>query len=196
MDDNKERLKAAIKKIDEANAEDPHREIYKGKETSKELIYSLRMSEWLQKLEPQASEPLQLAARSQHIQRWKIPRESYSMDKKGYHVWRTTLKRFHAEKAEDILREVGYDQQVINRVKALILKEKLKTDPEAQLLEDVVCLVFLQYYFSEFAKKHEEDKLVKIIKKTWNKMSPAGHEEALKLNFTPEESKVINIALN
>jgi hypothetical protein len=196
MNSTSEKYNAAVKKIDEANAEDPHREIYEDKEISRELIYSFRMSEWLHKMEPHASEPLQLAARCQHIQRWKIPRENYPMDRKGYHVWRTTLKKFHADKAEAILTEVGYDQQVIKRVKALLLKEKMKTDPEAQLLEDVVCLVFLQYYFLEFTKKHEEDKLVKIIRKTWNKMSPEGHEEALKLNFTPEEDKIINKALS
>lgn len=190
------KFKEAIKKIDEANAEDPHREAYDGKEIAKELLYSFRMSEWLLKMSPDASEPLQLAARAQHIQRWKIPRDNYPMDRKGYNLWRFKLKKFHADKAEAILEEVGYDQQVIQRVRSLILKEKLKIDSEAQLLEDVVCLVFLKYYFSAFFKKHEEDKLVKIIRKTWSKMSPEGHEEALKLDFAPEEAAIINKALN
>jgi hypothetical protein len=196
MGNSNEKFKEAIKKIDEANSEDPHREIYNGQEISKELLYSFRMSEWLHKMNPNASEPLKLAARSQHIQRWKIARDEYPMDRKGYNMWRFTLKKFHADKAETILTEVGYDQHVIKRVKALISKEKLKIDPEAQLLEDVVCLVFLQYYFSSFLKKHEEDKLVKIIRKTWSKMSPAGHKEALQLDFGPEEARIINKALN
>lgn len=189
------RFEKAIKKIDEANAEDPNTESYEGKEYPKELLYSLRMTEWLHKVEPQPSEAARLAARCQHIQRWKIAREEYPMDRKGYHLWRTKLKRFHADKSEAILSEVGYEQQLIDRVRALLLKEKLKTDPEVQLLEDVICLVFLQYYFSEFAKKHEEDKLVDIVRKTWKKMSPKGHQEALKLNFPPEEGKIVARAL-
>jgi hypothetical protein len=117
------------------------------------------------------------------------------MDKKGYLLWRTTLKKYHSDTAGAILQEVGYDQHSINRVKSLLLKEKLKQDPEVQDLEDVVCLVFLNYYFRDFAQKHEEKKIIDIIRKTWKKMSDKGHKAALQLNFSHEELNLIKKAL-
>lgn len=190
------KFEKAIELFDAANAEDPHKELQEGKEYPKELLYALRMSEWLEKFEPDASEVLKLAARCQHIHRWKIPRERYSMDRKGYHLWRTTLKKYHSDTAGAILQEVGYDQQTINRVKTLLLKEKLKDDPEVQTLEDVICLVFLNYYFKEFSQKHEEEKLIEIVRRTWKKMSEKGHEAALKLQFTSEEAEIIKKAIS
>lgn len=189
------KFETAIRLFDASNSEDPHKEVFEGKEYPKELLYSYRMSEWLNKIEPNASESLQLTARCQHINRWKIPRENYPMDRKGYHHWRTDLKKYHSDVAGVILREAGYDQEIINQVKSMLLKEKLKTNPEMQVLEDVVCLVFLNYYFSDFIKKHDEDKLVVIVERTWKKMSERGHQEALKLKFTPEEERIIKKAI-
>lgn len=196
MEEVEDKLKSAIKMFDAANSEDPHTEKHDGKEYPKELLYALRMSEWLDRFEPDASEALKLAARCQHIHRWKIPRDRYPMDRKGYHLWRTTLKKYHSDTAGAILQEVGYDQLTINRVKSLLLKEKLKDDEEVQLLEDVICLVFLDYYFEDFSKKHDEEKLIEIVRRTWKKMSEKGHKEALKLHFTPEEAKIIKKALS
>ncbi len=99
-----DRLARAIEQIDAANAEDPNRAVFAGKEYPAELIYSMRMSEWLSRLEPGASEPLQLAVRCQHLRRWVIPRASYPMTRAGYHQWRTTLGRYHADEAGRILR--------------------------------------------------------------------------------------------
>jgi hypothetical protein len=190
------RFEKAIQKFDHKNGQDPNRETDNGKEYPKELLYAQRMSEWLDRIDPQASEPLQLAARSQHICRWTIPRESYPMHRKGYLLWRTELKKFHAQKAEDILDECGYDQPTIDRVKSLILKQRMKTDPESQALEDVVCLVFLEYYFEDFMAKHEPEKVVSIVRKTWNKMSELGHRHALALEFGNESNQLIARALN
>ena len=176
----------AIKRFDAANAEDPDEE---------ELIYAQRMSEWLEKLAPDASESLKLAARSQHIRRWEIPRDLYPMNRAGYHRWRNELAAFHAKVAGEILREVGYDEPTVGRVQSLLKKERLKEDPEAQLLEDVICLVFLQHYFPDFAKKHEEEKVVGILRKTWRKMSERGHEAALKLPLAANERNLIEKAL-
>ena len=190
------RFQQAIQKIDQANSSDPHKEIRNGKEYPKELLYSQRMTECLLKFEPQASEALQLAARAQHICRWTIARDSYSMDRKGYLLWRTELKRFHAEKTQEILLEYGYDQGTIDHVKSLILKQRLKTDPESQTLEDVVCLVFLDHYFGDFAIKHPTEKVVSILKKTWNKMSEKGRKAALTLSFSKEELELVNMAIS
>ena len=191
-----DRFREAIQLIDKANNQDPNKEIHEGKEFSKELLYSQRMSTWLSKFAPEASEDLRLAARSQHICRWTIPRKSYPMDRKGYLLWRTELKQFHAQKAEEILSVTGYDPDSIDRVRSLILKQRLKTDPESQTLEDVVCLVFLDNYFGDFAAKHEPEKVVGILKKTWNKMSERGRNTALTLQFNDFEQTLINQALN
>ncbi|MDN5204334.1 DUF4202 domain-containing protein [Fulvivirgaceae bacterium BMA10] len=189
------RLQKAIEKFDAENSKDPHKETYKGKEYPKELLYAIRMTEWLLKLDPEASEALQLAARSQHICRWTSPRESFPMDKKGYLLWRTELKKFHAEKAAGILKECDYDDETIRRVEDLILKKKIKSDPESQLLEDVVCLVFLENYFEDFSEKHEPEKVIDIIRKTWKKMSEKGHQAALNLDLPQAAHRLVEQAL-
>ena len=117
------------------------------------------------------------------------------MDRKGYLMWRTELKKYHAQKAGEILKECGYDDITIGSVQSLILKEKVKINPESQLLEDVVCLVFLESYFDDFAHKHDEEKVINVIRKTWKKMSDNGHMEALKLELPPEAHYLINKAL-
>jgi hypothetical protein len=118
------------------------------------------------------------------------------MDRAGYHRWRTTLYSFHADEAARILGDVGYDAETIARVKSLLRKERLKADAESQALEDVVCLVFLENYFAEFAAGHEEDKVVNILKRTWAKMSPVGHAAALKLEMKPEARRLVERALS
>ena len=173
-----EQFAAAMARIDEANAADPNREPYRGQEHPKELLYSQRMTAWLEKLEPTASEALRLAAHGQHICRWTIPRDSFPLDRAGYHRWRGACQQMHAEKLAEILRSVGYDEATIVRVQSLVRKERMKLDPEAQLLEDVVCLVFLENYFAEFAREHDEAKLIDIVRKTWKKMSDRGHQAA------------------
>jgi hypothetical protein len=117
------------------------------------------------------------------------------MDRPGYHRWRTTLARFHAEKAGEILRQVGYDEETITRVQSLLRKEGLKTNPDTQTLEDVSCLVFLEAYFSDFAKQHEEEKLITILRKTWKKMSPRGQQAALQLDLSPTDRALLEKAL-
>jgi hypothetical protein len=189
------RFQLALDRFDALNAQDPHTELVEGRPEPKELIYARRMTQWLHRLEPDASEALQLATRSQHLMRWHVPRETFPKDRAGYIQWRTTLYDFHAGRAAEVLREVGYDDATIERVRSLIRKQDLKTDPEAQTLEDVICLVFLESYFTDFARDHDEEKLIKILRKTWNKMSPRGHAAAMKLNLGPRERELISRAL-
>jgi len=175
-------FQAAIAAFDHANAEDPNKEVFNGKEYPKELLYAQRMTEMQERYAPEASEAVKLAVRAQHIQRWKSPRSDYAMDKPGYMLWRTTLYKFHAETAGKLMKEVGYDDATITRVKTIVGKKELKTNPETQMMEDVVDLVFLEHYMSGFAAQHpeyDEAKWIVIIKKTWNKMSPRAHEFAL-----------------
>ncbi|OGS91088.1 MAG: hypothetical protein A2Z95_05475 [Gallionellales bacterium GWA2_60_18] len=173
---------AAIAAFDKANSEDPNKEVFDGKEYPKELLYAQRMTEMQERFAPEASEAVKLACRAQHIQRWKSARSDYPMDKKGYMLWRTNLYKFHAETAGNLMKEAGYDDAMIDRVKAIVGKKDLKTNPETQMMEDVVDLVFIEHYMIGFATSHpeyDEAKWILIIKKTWDKMSPRAHEFAL-----------------
>jgi Domain of unknown function (DUF4202) len=181
--------------IDAENAQDPNSEIYQSISYPKELLYSNRMYERLMDFYPNASEEVQIASKAQHICRWKMPRESYPMDRVGYLKWRENLKKFHAETTAEILKKAGYSQVFIDRVSFLIEKKLLKKDAETQLLEDVICLVFLEYYFDDFAQKHDREKMKNIILKTWNKMSENGHQEALKISFGEGNLQLIKDSL-
>ena len=195
MEQHDRQFHEAVARFDSENAQDPHTETAEGKPWPKELLYSQRMTRWLERLAPDAPEPLRLAARCQHLRRWEIPRSSYPMDRTGYHRWRTELARMHAERAGQILREGGYDDATIARVQSLIRKERLKQDPQVQLLEDVICLVFLESYFADFAKQHDEQKVIGILRRTWKKMSPRGQAEALKLPLGQSERTLVERAL-
>ena len=173
---------AAIAAFDRANAEDPNKEMADGQEYPKELLYAHRLSEMLQRYAPGAHEAVKLAVRAQHIQRWKIPRSNYPMDRSGYLQWRTGLYKFHAETAGRLMQETGYDDDMVARVKAIVSKKGLKVNSETQMMEDVVDLVFLENYIAGFAAQHPEyteEKWVQIIRKTWQKMSSVAHEFAL-----------------
>jgi hypothetical protein len=187
----------ALVLIDAANAEDPNTEPDNGAARPRELVYAERMSARLATFLPDASEALRLACRCQHLQRWTIPRASYPMDRKGYLQWRTALGKFHAEAAGRILKETGYDEATVARVESLVRKERRTSDAEAQAAEDVASLVFLEHYFGEFAAKHDDEKLAGIVKKTWQKMSPHGHDAAGALAGTlpPRLQKIVAMAL-
>jgi hypothetical protein len=189
------RFDEAIARFDAAHAEDPARELVGAAEHPKELLYAQRMSAWLRSLAPDASEPLRLAVRCQHIRRWLIPRSAYPMDVEGYRKWRADETWSHAETAGRILVDAGYDEATIRRVQALVRKEKLKLDPEAQLLEDVTCLVFLENDLAAFARKHDDETLVRILRKTWKKMSPRGHTAALGMKLPAELRALVDKAV-
>ncbi|MBU3821662.1 DUF4202 domain-containing protein [Flavobacteriaceae bacterium XHP0103] len=189
------RFESAIILIDQKNSEDINTYQVHGLDYSKELLYSQRMSQKLLQFDPNASEELQIAARAQHICRWKIARNEYPMDRVGYLKWRETLKKMHAEITSDILMEVGYDDEFIDRVSFLINKKLIKKDDGSQTLEDVICLVFLEYYFEEFAEKHDNEKVIDILQKTWVKMSDKGHQEALKIKYSENGLSLVKQAI-
>ncbi|AJR04076.1 DUF4202 domain-containing protein [Siansivirga zeaxanthinifaciens] len=190
------RFEIAIALIDKKNAEDINTYECHGLQFPKELLYSQRMSQKLLQFKPNASRALQIAARAQHICRWKIARDSYPMDRVGYLKWRETLKKMHADITSEILKEVGYDTEFIERVSFLINKKLIKKNEESQTIEDVICLVFLDYYFEEFAEKHSDEKVVDILKKTWVKMSEEGHAEALKIKFSEKSLALVKEAIS
>jgi len=190
------RFTEACRLFDAANSEDPNLEPGPGGQpVPKELLYAQRMTACLDRVAPNAPETVQLAARAQHIRRWSIPRADFPMTRPGYHQWRNTLKKYHAELAGQLMAQAGYEPEAIERVQQLLQKQRLKDDPDVQLLEDVICLVFLEYYFLPFAAQHPEEKVLEIVQKTWPKMTERGHELALQLPFTPEALALIKKAL-
>jgi hypothetical protein len=186
-----DKFQTAIARFDAENSRDPN--VENGR--PRELLYAARLTEWVLKICPAASEPLRLAARCQHICRWESPRENYPMDRPGYLKWRADLKKFHAEKSGAILREVGYDDATIHRVQDLNLKKNFPADAEVRVLEDALCLVFLEFQLAALAAKSDDDKMVNALRKSWDKMTEVAHAEALKLNYGEREKQIIGRAL-
>ena len=190
------RFEAALSRFDQENSQDPNVIFHEGQASPREVLYAKWLTDWVLKLRPEASEPLRLAARSQHLCRWMITRDSFPMTRAGYLQWREALKKFHAEKSSQILREAGYEEPLISQVQALNLKKKLATDPETQTREDALCLVFLEHQFAELADKTPEDKMIHILQKSWNKMSPTARALAQSLSLPPSEKALLGKALD
>ena len=180
--------KQAIELINKALKEDPKGEA---------ILYSEQCFEWLKKIKLDYTEAQELAARCQHFRRWEIPRSEFPMDKKGYHQWRIKLYTYQAEKAAELLSEIGYSTEVIDEVKSMIAKKDLRKDSNSQLIEDVACLVFLENYIQPFSatKDYSEEKWIKIIQKTWGKMSEKAHKFALQINYPAPILNLIQKAL-
>ena len=179
-------FEAAVAAIDRANAEDP-----KGDE----LLYGRRMADWVRTLAPQASEELLLAARAQHVGRWKVPRSTYPEGRNGYLKWREGLKKVHADALAAMMKDAGYPEESIAKARSLLVRKNLAADAEGQTLEDAACLVFLQFEFVEFSSKTEPGKMVDILRKSWAKMSPAARDHALQLPLAPAELDLVKRAL-
>jgi len=185
----------AISAIDAANAVDPTLVPTPDGPRPKELVHAELMTAWVRRLRPDASEALLLAARAQHIRRWESPRSSFPEGRTGYLRWRTQLYRFHADTAAALLREAGYGEDVAGRVGALIRKELLGRDPDAQAIEDALCLVFLELQLGDVAGKMDREKLITVLRKTWTKMSPDARGLALELALPEAERELVAAAL-
>lgn len=190
MSEQSSTFEKAIALIDAANSEDPNKVAADGKDWPKELLYSQRMSDMLQRFVPAADDAVKLAIRAQHVQRWKSPREAYPMDRIGYLQWRKDLYKIQAETAAGLLQQAGYGEEVIGRVRESVAKKKIKENPDTQVLEDVTDLVFIEHYMQAFVDKHpeyDEDKWLDIVRKTWKKMSVEAQQFALAGNITLPE---------
>lgn len=183
----------ALQLYDAANSKDPNFENEDGKEVAKELLYSQRMLDMINRYLPEADDVAKLSVAAQHIERWKSPRSDYPMNRKGYHLWRTNLYKFHAETAAKYLAEAGYDEAFIERVKLAIGKKNLKTNKDTQILEDVAALTFIEHYmmamYNNFPQ-YDEEKWIDIIIRTWKKMSPNAQQFALSGNVKLPEALV------
>jgi hypothetical protein len=192
------RFERAIARFDALNRQDPSMEDAEGKAYPKEFLYSERMSAMLKRYAPDASEALQLAARCQHIQRWKIARASYPITKAGYYQWRSELKSFHADIARQVLVDVGYEEATVERVCALVRKALPTVDAEAQILEDVVVLVFLESYLEQFVASHADydaAKFADILNKTLRKTSAKARSAAQTMITLPAGLRSLVVSL-
>ena len=171
----------ALSKFDQVNARDPRTQTVQGKSHPRESIFAHRVSAWVERLNPKASEAVRLAARSHTLCRWEIPRSQYRMDTAGYHEWRQATAAHSANAAADILQQIGYPEDAIRYVTHLITWKLFPQDPDAQLLEDADCLAFLEIKLTEYLDQWDEDKVRRILKGTWRKMSPTARHMALEM---------------
>ncbi len=186
------RFETVIRAIDEAHAADPTTVMVRGASRPAELLYGQRMSARLAVFYQAASEHLRIAARAQHLERWKLPRSTYPTGKSGYFRWRNEQKRRHGARVSELMTVAGYDRDDRARVESLVRKEQLKRDREAQALEDIACLVFMEHYMAAFAATKDEADMTGIIAKTWRKMSDTGHASALALTLPPDLAALVD----
>lgn len=190
------RFRAAIARFDAENARDPNTETTGGVAHPRELLHARRLTDWVLRLQPGASEVLRLAARCQHLCRWMIPRRSQPMTRAGYLKWRAELKLFHAERAAAVLREIGYPEATVAKVQALNLKKNFPADPDSRVIEDALCLVFLEHQFAELAARTGEDKMINALRKSWAKMTDQARAHALKLQYGEQQRTLLEKALS
>ena len=188
-------LDRAFAEIDAAQADDPNTIVVRGTQQPKEVGHAALAVEWVRQLRPDASDALLLAARAHHLRRWEVPRESQPPGRAGYLKWRTGLERHHADISGRVLADLGVDADTIARVQDIIRKRRLKSDPEVQVFEDALCLVFIETQFAELAGKLEEHHMVDVVAKTLEKMTEAGRTAALSLPLDDEAVRLVGLAL-
>ena len=181
-----DRLQRVLARIDQLNSQDPNTELVSGIAQPRELVYAQRLTDWVLRLDPDASETLRIAARGQHVQRWTIPRERYERNRRDYLRWREVLKAFHAQTVTGLMEEIGYPAAMAEQVRRVILKKDL-ADPDTQTIEDALCLVFLETQFADLRRKTPEEKMREVLRKTWKKMSERARKEALRLSLAPDD---------
>lgn len=188
-------METAFALFDTYNQRDPNRLIWDGAEYPAEYFYALQLHNWVKKLDHTAGEAVLLASKAQHIGRWEIQRNQYDDGKVGYLKWRKDLAKFHAQTAGTLLASAGYARELIEKVQTVILKKDLRNNADVQLMENALCLVFLEFQYEDFLLKHTDDKIIGILQKTWAKMTQPGKDEALKLKFSARGQALIDQAL-
>ena len=191
-----DRFDAAIAAIDAANAEDPNVLVVRGESRPKELAHAALVTEWVVRLEPDAGEPLLLVARGHHLRRWTIPRASYPEGRAGYLRWRKTLHEQHARELGEIVAAVGYDRATVERVQQLVRKRDLGRDADVQVLEDALCLVFVETQLHALTVRLDHQKMVDVVRKTVRKMSPRAVELVATIDLSDDDRAVLHDALD
>lgn len=185
----------AVAALNAAHDQDPERRHHDGSAQPVERVWCDSVAAWVHRLAPEASAALKLAAHAQHLERWRDPRSAWPAGRAGYLRWRKAQQRRHAERAEELLRASDCETALIERVQQLIRKQSLATDPEAAVLEDAACLTFLELDLLAFADRHERADVLRILSKTWLKMSPAGRDAALAMVLPASSAELIEEAL-
>ena len=185
---------SAIAAIDLANEADPNRVVVGGVSRPKEQAHAEMMTAWVQRLDPAADEAQLLAARAHHLRRWELPRQTYPEGRRGYLAWRTELKARHARDVGEILRQVGYPPETIERVAQIIRKERLRADPAVQVHEDALCLTFLETQLTDLGGQLGQSKALEVLAKTLAKMSPAGRAQIDHLSLSVDDRALVALA--
>jgi hypothetical protein len=178
VSDDDPRFAAARAAFAAHHADDPRPFVRDGAPTTISADYHARLERWLVALAADAPVSVRLAALAQHVRRWEVPRSTHPPGLAGYKRWRSALAQRQADIAAGELARVGYDAETIARVRDILTKKRLRSDPDGQLLEDAVCLRFLEDELAEFARGKGAEDVVGIIRKTWDKMSERGHAAA------------------
>jgi len=186
---------ATLAALDALHAEDPRPVTVAGESMPQELWHAGRMSAWLEQLHDAPDELVRLAVRGQHLQRWQVPRSDYPEGRVGYLTWRRDQGQRAGETTAALMMEAGYDEASAERVATMIRKQGLGRDEGVQAVEDCACLVFLENYFGDFSRQVDHDHLIRIVQKTWRKMSPGAHALALELPMTAEARALVEEAL-
>ena len=190
------RLSAALAAVDAANAGDPHTIEIAGVVRPKEQAHAEMMTEWVERLDPDADDAQLVAARAHHLRRWALPRSDYPEGRAGYLRWRTAQAKRHAAEVAEIVVAAGYDDDFAADVSAIVAKKGLATDPRVQTHEDALCLVFLQTQFDELADKLGDDHMAEVLAKTLAKMRPAARRIAQDLELSPRAAVLLDAAVS
>ena len=189
------RLRQALDRIDAINRDDPHQIEIRGEARPKELTHAAMVSGWIKRLRPEADDPLRIASHGHHVRRWAIPRGEYPPGRRGYLRWRQALQELHAATLGEVMSEAGYGAPDIQRAQDLVRKKNLRRDPDAQALEDALCLVFLETQFGGFRTRQSDDQTANILRKTWDKMSDEARALALDLELSADDRRFLLEAL-
>lgn len=189
------RLRQALDRIDEINSADPHQIQIRGEARPKELTHAAMVSAWIDRLRPGADDALRVAARGHHVRRWAIPRSDFPQGRRGYLRWRQALHDLHASTVGEVMTKAGYKAADVRRAQDLVRKKDLRRDPDAQALEDALCLVFLETQLGTFRTRQPDDRTAEVLRKTWQKMSGEARALAVDLELPPNDRRFLLDAL-
>ena len=189
------RLSAVTEAIDAANRADPATLRFEGEDHPRAWLEGRRARHWIDRLRPDAADPLRLAANAHHLRRWEVPRESYPRTRPGYLDWRSGLYEFHGGALGELMRAAGYPDDEIAEAARIMVKRAIKTDADVQSYEDAVSLAFLETRLMDFAPSVSDDQLMRALRRTWRKMSDAGHDAALTLDLSADAAAIVQRAL-
>lgn len=183
----------AVELINTVHNQDPNTETVDGDEIMAELLYSQRMLSILEKVQPNASFGLKLAAQCQHIGRWSIPRATFSMDKKGYYQWRAAIMEHQLTVSTSTLKQAGIEDDDISIIADALKNKADKSNINASIIEDTACLTFIKWYLVPFAGQFDPEKAKVILQKTANKMSDRGLKLISEIELSSDVQQVLGL---